>query len=370
MFPGLLLDNFQRGLPIRVRRNRAQDFDRPILRARGRPIEAGPVRNADGIPMGVCFVDGRRGFYVGQPVRSPPRSRFVDVMEDGKAARPGIMRGRRDQSIGYEDLAASLDFYDEDFSVASPQNRPETRQTGPQSQKPGSKSQQTSDVHEQLGNTARHQSTAKQEWRLGSAVQGLSFGKAIKSLHEVLGKADHFYTDFQQNFDNEVQNVSYANKEMKKMMWSMKMAAPSQEVGQDDKPAEKWQTLFAEQRSGLYIAMKAFLNVSLSQGDNKSTKATTLAAWNRLQEKVETASNQIMELLKLATKDHEHCKALLSEVQLLKDLVNPDKPENKGLFEAGDGGVSGGKENKGGSNDGEGQAEEQQAESWEQTQDN
>lgn len=359
MFPGPF-DNFQRGLPIRVRRNGMQDYDRPIIRARGRPIEAVPVRSVDGTP-GFRLVDGR-DFCCGQRVRTP-RRRFVDIMEDERATRLGITRGHRDFNTGDEDSRATLDLFDELSPPASPepQKRPETRGNGTQSRIPAFASQRASNAQEhQLGTTTSPHSTTASELqdsqlKSGSLKEGLPFGKAMKWLHEETEVAIAFYNEFEAEFGAEVERLTYADKKMQKKLWTMKLAGKRSDPNQNmpDKPAEKWGKLFSEQKRSLCVAMEAVLNATLSLRDKNSPKPVALEVMKRLQQKVDTVSRQIVDLLNSAAADREHCKVLLGELGFLKWLVDPKKEENKTMLEEG-----------GGANDGGDQAEQQQAESW------
>jgi len=72
--------------------------------------------------------------------------------------------------------------------------------------------------------------------------------------------------------------------------------------------------------------------------DVKQKSLAQTDAAKRLQKKIETASEQIVELLDGAPQTREQCDALLTELELLKNLVNPDDDKNRFFKSTGQGG--------------------------------
>jgi hypothetical protein len=100
--------------------------------------------------------------------------------------------------------------------------------------------------------------------------------------------------------------------------------------------------------------MEVALYASLCLETPELLKGTTLEARKYLQDKVETAGHHVMAVVDLTIKRSEHCKALIGELKMLKDLMYPKKKENnKSLYEGIDAGDVGGDQDNGGSDDGQ-----------------
>ena len=87
------------------------------------------------------------------------------------------------------------------------------------------------------------------------------------------------------------------------------------------------------------------MNAKLGLGDLELPKPILLEARKRLQEKVNTACQHVVDLLDSATNGSDQCKVLLGELRLLKELIDPKK--NRNLFEGVGGDAGGGQDNGG-----------------------
>jgi hypothetical protein len=171
-------------------------------------------------------------------------------------------------------------------------------------------------------------------------------------LHEGLVGAEKFYKKFQDDYDKEVRPIKYAGEELLQKVWVKKVTekgAPGPDSSPDKKSAEKWGEKFAETKRSLRKAVEAALNANLSLGDLEFPKPTILEARKRLLEKVDTACHHVVDLLDSAMKGSDHCKALLGELKLLKELVDPKK--NRNLFEGIEKEDAGDSQDSGGLND-------------------
>lgn len=330
-------------------------------------MDAFPARTFDGLPLRVRFMDvnpitsfgTRYPFHAVQPGWLPGRGRFIDILEERRSTA-GIEHGRR-ESTGNEDPLSSLDFID--YGYHEKQRHPDRRRP-PRSSRSGP-SYQYGDLkaqERQLQNIARHMSSpgvdGYRDRHPKSGAQKdnvLPFGKAMQWLYEGLVEAEKFYKTFQDDYDREVRSIKYAGAEILQKLWVKKVTgkgASGQDVSQDKKRAETWEEKFGEKKRSLREAMEAALNATLSLGEQESPKVTTFETRKRLQEKVEIAGHHVMDLLDLAMKGSDHCKALLGELKLLKDLVDPRKKENKSLYEGIDGVDASGGQDNGVSDDG------------------
>jgi hypothetical protein len=175
----------------------------------------------------------------------------------------------------------------------------------------------------------------------------------MRWLLEGLVDAERFFQNLQDDYDKEIWSIkNYAGAKLLKQLWITKVAAKgplSQGDCEDHKPPEKWEEKIAEKKKSLHEAMKTALSASLSLGDQEIPRATTFESRKRLQEKLETSVHHVMELLDLVVEESDYCKALLGELKLLREMVDPKKKENKRLFEGVDGEAPGGGQGNGAS---------------------
>jgi len=165
----------------------------------------------------------------------------------------------------------------------------------------------------------------------------------MRWLHEELAEMGTFCKNFQDEYMKDMDGIyKYAGAEILETLWVRKAtarAAPQDDS--QDKKIEKWEEKFADKRRSLHEAIEAALNAGLSSGDQETPKATTLESRRHLQQKVETSSYQVIDLLNRIMEKSEHCKALLVELKTLKELVDPQKKGNQELYGGGDAGLSG-----------------------------
>ena len=372
-------NHIQQRLPFRMRYNGAQDFSWPTFRGQRQPFEAFATRNSDGLPLRLRLMDidpagrgARDPFYTLQPDRLLGRTQFIDALDEERPSRTSIERGR-------EEPLPSLDFFEDEYH-RNRQRRPETRRAtlSPRSCYTSYRYGNSRAQERQFRNIGRRLSAPGADrytdWnpRLeGQKGNALPFGKAMQWLHGALLEAENFYQNFYNDYNREVQSIKYASAEILKTLWVSKLSgkgapAGEQDRSQDKKLGGKWEEEFVEKKKRLCEAMEAALIADLRSGEQDSPEGTTLEARKRLQEKVDIACHHVLDLLDSTMKASENCRALLGELKLLKDLVDPKK--NKVLFEGGDGGNvggSGGQDNQGWNDDGGGwNNDEQQSSDW------
>lgn len=186
------------------------------------------------------------------------------------------------------------------------------------------------------------------EPRLRSAMAGrkssVSLGRGMKKLHKVLGKSEDFFSTFLSGFDQDMNSIEkYVTLEIQEELWRLKVAGKrdkrtiKDDQYQQEDEGEKPKKKFEEKKKDLNHALQLALTVRLDEEKDTSKAKARLESAGRLQEKIRVANDQISELLEKATKDRDHCSALINEIRLLRALVDPDGEGNKDLFKLVDG---------------------------------
>lgn len=179
---------------------------------------------------------------------------------------------------------------------------------------------------------------------------GIPFGRAMTKLHKQLERAYRFYEDFKSQFENEISLIKvYAEDHILEDLWVMKVRGRSLPVmrgnrgfsdfrgdsDEDDPALERPGLRFAVMRKKVIEALGTALHsdVNASTGSLQSKKAAGRHdSIERLHGKVATANEQIRSLLSAAADTSENCDGLLNELQMLKDLVDPDSVKNRALY--------------------------------------
>ncbi|KAL5328435.1 hypothetical protein ACEPPN_001934 [Leptodophora sp. 'Broadleaf-Isolate-01'] len=186
--------------------------------------------------------------------------------------------------------------------------------------------------------------------------EGQPTGKAMKKLHKILTAAEQTYSAFQDEFDSEIEPIKkYATPEsMVDRMWNMKFNGKKGSTDNEDAPekGEKFATKHNDAVTKLGSALSDAVHSTDGQGRQSRKSKHRAENADRLREKVETASSQIMSLLKKLPDDREYCASLLGELKLLIALVDPDEATNVALYKSGDA-------DEDGASDAEGDEEEQ-----------
>lgn len=183
-----------------------------------------------------------------------------------------------------------------------------------------------------------------------SQKNGLPFAKAIIKLYEQLEKAEQTYQSFMSEYDIDVVNIrKYAKPEIVSELWILKVAGKRNSklvlAGGESVPMEgEIQENFEDMKQKLVRSLEGVLQSNVRQLNPVHTDAA-----KRLQRKVETANEQIVELLEGAPQTRENCNSLLNEIDLLKHLVNPRDEKNK-VFKSN----SQGESDRGNNNEGSG----------------
>ena len=327
--------------------NGAQDFHSPALRTRRLPFNAFPTEVLGRYPLRVRFMGddptGGTGrsptTHMRETERFPNRDRLIDVPDEERPSRFGTEQRRRGSKYNIG-LFSSLTLNDHECPKG--QRRPEIgRSTLAPQRSPNQYRRRLQGRHfeSMAGRMPTPGAYGEREQNPQPGAQNNSavpFPKAMQWLHEGLADAEKFYKKFYEDYNKEIKSVKYAATDILQGLWVQKVAgrvAAGQSGSHDKRPAEKWEEKFAEKRRGLHEAMEAALSASLSLGDKEPPQNTTYEARKRLLEKVATAGHHVEDLLGLAMTGSEHCRALLDELKMLKDLVDPKKKENKSLYD-------------------------------------
>lgn len=190
---------------------------------------------------------------------------------------------------------------------------------------------------------------ARRDSRLRSGMVGrkssVSFGRGMKKLYGALHRAEDYFNNFIQEYDNDMGSTEkYATLEIREALWKLKVGGKRDKrtIRDDDnllndegfdKPKQK----FLEKKKDLNHALQLALTVGLEDDRHTSRAKARKESAKRLQNKIDVASTQIGDLLDEAAKDRDQCAALLEEIKMLKVLVDPEAETNKDLFKLVDG---------------------------------
>lgn len=156
----------------------------------------------------------------------------------------------------------------------------------------------------------------------------MEFGVAMRKLHKQIMLAENFYGEFQSQFDNDVESVkNYAKADLLTVLWRCKV-----KKGKEGAFAEGGLERFEGIARKVAHALQAAVESHISESSRPPQRASHKDSAKRLQGKVEIANDQIMELLSQATNSREYCEGLLSELEMLKALIDPRAEKNRGLY--------------------------------------
>ncbi|KAG4420573.1 hypothetical protein IFR04_006280 [Cadophora malorum] len=187
----------------------------------------------------------------------------------------------------------------------------------------------------------------------GQGKHGQPIGKSMKKLHKLLGDAEEAYQKFLGDFDSETDSIKqYAKAALLIELWQRKVDGKKANADDEDsgEPSD-----FAKSHEGMKKKLAAALNTAICStvGENKGPRAAIrLEDADRLRQKADTASAQIMDLLNKVPKNREYCVSLLNEFAVLKEMIDPTKDANKKVYRSGDSADEG-------ASDAEGDADEQ-----------
>lgn len=172
-----------------------------------------------------------------------------------------------------------------------------------------------------------------------------SFGRAMIKLFKQLTAAERFYREFQTSFDDDIAAIKqYTTVEIKNTLWILKVEGgnrhrkhspadhdvDSTDDTFSDRPSERFESIKTKVLRALDIAMSARPPPNQPRSSKRSNSKAGAAI--RLYRKVQTASEEIEELLHQAPQKREYCKSLLGELEMLKALVDPETENNKTLY--------------------------------------
>jgi len=161
--------------------------------------------------------------------------------------------------------------------------------------------------------------------------EAVPFESALTMLLKRLEQAERFFTMFQAEYDEDISGVKrYATAIVLTDLWILKVKGrkdgqeclESQDGGEDCDSAITAGDMFRKMRKIVPEALERVLNSAFPDGGRSSQKQTRLDSVKRLRKKVETAKEQIIELLNKAPKRRDECAELIREFGLLKALIH------------------------------------------------
>jgi hypothetical protein len=164
---------------------------------------------------------------------------------------------------------------------------------------------------------------------------------ALKELYQKLDAAANFYSNFESEYENDITPIKkYATREVLEKLWTSKVkvakvrkASLGSKRGDNDGDFIEYEDKFAGWKRKVGHALDDAVNPSLDErNQDEPNKSTRYQSTVRLLDKILTANRQILPLLDAASKRQEHCKDLITELELLKSLVDPDNDNNKKLL--------------------------------------
>lgn len=174
--------------------------------------------------------------------------------------------------------------------------------------------------------------------------ENISFGKGLKKLFRQILQAEKLYGNFRSEYDSDISGVTkYANEDILNKLWISKVKGkknPGDYEGSHGQavedaflasPAEKFDAMSDKVSDALSGALDSFRE----ETPQSRKQIPRVEAARRMAQKVGTASEQILDLLESAARGREYCSALLSELGLLKTLIDPNTEQNKLLYTRG-----------------------------------
>jgi len=191
----------------------------------------------------------------------------------------------------------------------------------------------------------RSRAPAEYDSRPVKKPSSLPFGKAMRKLFDQLEKAAGFYSKFQDDFDNDTTNIKkYALERTMIDLWVSKLigkrgrrdSGDDKNENDDDEFGKSQVEEFDKMKKGVTKVLQDAVDSDIiGQYQESRWDTTRKDTAIRLQEKVETANEQILDLLESVMKGREHCVQLLNEIDLLKKLIDPEDDKNKVLHKGG-----------------------------------
>ena len=179
----------------------------------------------------------------------------------------------------------------------------------------------------------------------------IPFSLAIKELHHQLGLAVAFYINFDSEYGKDIAQIKkYATGEILENLWARKVrrskdpgtAAQDRYHNRDgDNLIAEYEDRFAIWKRKLSHALSGAITSGLGESSHDDRNSTRHQSKIRLVDKIRMANRQLRPLLDTAWKRRELCRDLITELKMLKGLVDPGKgnrealPTNNGAFDAG-----------------------------------
>ena len=175
----------------------------------------------------------------------------------------------------------------------------------------------------------------------------LPFSLAITELFRQLEAATKFYASFAKEYNEDIKQIKqYATKEILENLWIRKVRrARKPRAGLRTQDEDRYtgngfaeyEDQFAVWKRKICHALDGAITSSLD-GESRHDRSsrTRYQSMVNMVDKIRTANRQLLRLLDTAWKREQLCRELVTELELLKDLVNPGENKSKNLQNNGD----------------------------------
>ncbi|KAH8679726.1 hypothetical protein BGZ60DRAFT_428036 [Tricladium varicosporioides] len=160
----------------------------------------------------------------------------------------------------------------------------------------------------------------------------LYFGNAMRALDREIDTAQNFYEGFLQEYDGWIGSRSdYLTDDLLNAIWKnmiigkkYKNSISGDQINNSNNDLEEYTQKFTNQKRDIARAMSYALRSTMRGGRESSLVAARLNSARRLQEKIEIAQRQIAPLTHAALEGREHCVALITELKMLKNVMDAE----------------------------------------------
>lgn len=186
-------------------------------------------------------------------------------------------------------------------------------------------------VPHELGVVDEHGSQSARTGTMTRRDDVLPFSLAIKELYHQLEAGAEFYASFDSEYEKDIVRIkTYATKEILENLWTRKVRrarnprSALQDQDRDryiDNDFAEYEDQFAVWKRKLCHALDGAIASRLDEGRQDERNSTRHQSMVRMIDKIRTANRQLLPLLDSAWKRQVLCKDLVTELDLLKDLV-------------------------------------------------
>ena len=169
----------------------------------------------------------------------------------------------------------------------------------------------------------------------------LAFSLAIKELYHQLGTAVAFYIKFDLEYEKDIVQIKkYATREILDNLWAMKIRR-SKDLGtaaQDRYHDRYGDNLFAEHEDQFVVwkmklsrVLDGAITSSFREASHYDCNSTRYQSKVRLIDKIRVANGQLRPLLDMASERRERCRDLITELKMLRGLIDPGRGNSEEL---------------------------------------